>query len=313
MTTTRLENRLESPDWETRFVAVRELGSRSGRKTMEMLRQAAADRHQSVRCAAAICLGNFPGKEAVDCLVELLADPDEWVRLRATQSLGKIRAPETLDYLVQHLETEEDVKVRATMVKAIGAYADERYLPILVNCLQDEDLRVRANTIESLGNFKSKKVQRIVKGFVKDPNSRIRANAARVLALTGSQVAARRTFHEMLKSENQYTRSSAVFALGELRQDAFLSSLLRLTGDVSFVVRRNVVDALVKYGSAICRQVEGLLDDRDPLRRAIGCQVLAQTGDRRSLKKLIPLLEDADGEVRARAEEAVDRIRRRDE
>lgn len=313
MPTTRLDTRLASPDWETRFVAVRELAGRKGRKILDLLRRAAADRHQSVRCAAAICLGDVPGKESIDCLVELLADPDEWVRLRAAQSLGKLRAPESLDYLVQHLESEEDVKVKATMVKAIGAYADERYLPVLINYLTDEDPRVRANTIESLGNFKSRKVQRLVKGFVKDPNSRIRANAARVLALTGSATAARRTFSDMLRSENQYTRSSAVFALGELRQEAFLPSLLALSGDVSFVVRRNVVDALVKYGEGVRRQVEALLDDRDSLRRANGCQVLARIGDRRSLRKLIPLLEDADGEVRARAEEAVDLIRRRGE
>jgi HEAT repeat protein len=307
---TDIESRLASADWESRYVAVRELAGRKGKKVLELLRKASQDRNQSVRCAVAISLGELAGRESVDCLVQLLADPDEWVRLRAVQSLGRLKVPGSVDYIVQYLETEEDVKVRATMVKTIGAYGNEAYLPVLVNYLKDEDPRVRANTIEGLGFIKDPKVQQIVKKFVKDPNARIRANAARVLAGAGHK-AAKQTFQEMLASDNQYTRASAVFALGELKDEQYLQMLLRMAGESSFVVRRNIVDALVRYGPAIRRQVEATLGAPDALKRADGAQVLAKIGDRRSLRRLIPLLEDPDGEVRARAEEAIDLIRSR--
>ncbi len=81
-----------------------------------------------------------------------------------------------------------------------------------------------------------------------------------------------------------------------------------MISDTSFVVLRNVTDALVNFGSAAEVLVTERLKEDDNYVRANCCKILAQIGTKTSLKALIPLLSDAGGEVRSLCEEAVARI-----
>ncbi len=307
----RVDEELEELELEERYNEAVALGKGGDELSLHRLLELAADEHRSVRCAAAVSLGAYPeSREAMEALVELLADPEPWVRVRAVQSLGRMVFPDAVDHVVQYLEGEEDEKVRATMVKVIGSKAREGYLSILVRYLDDDDARVRANTLEGLSYYPPELVKDLVEETASDANNRVRANAARLMA-SFDERRARELFEQMLSSGDHFERASAVYVLGEMRRREYLDRLVSLLGDPSFVVRRNVMDALCKFGSAVEKQMIGILDDPDSVKRADACRVLGRVGGKKALRALIPHLEDSDGEVRAACEEAVFAIRKR--
>lgn len=302
----------DDPGWELRYERVRRLGDTRGPEALHALLELTDDPNRSVRCAVALALANHKDEESLGALVGLLSDPEVWVRIRAAQAMMSFRGSKAPDYLAQHLETEEDEKARATYVKAIGSFGDERFVPVLLPYLQDEDARVRANTIEGLGFIGTDSVRDILRPFLDDPNARIRANAARIMSRFAADVAASRaTLDAMLSSSDQYERASAVYALGELRDSAYLDHIMALLADRSFVVRRNVVDAIIKHGADAEKRLLKFLEHDDATVRATTCQILGAIGGRAALRAAVPHLDDADGEVRSRCEEAVDAIEQR--
>ncbi len=299
--------------WELRFSEAKSLAKAETSVAIPKLLEMKSDENRSVRCAVAISLGNFAdSREAFDGLVELLTDPEAWVRIRTVQSLASFKGTKAPDFLARQLETEDNEKVRATIVKSIGSFGDERYISLLLPYLEDEDARVRANTIEGLGFIESEQLQSILRPFLDDPNSRIRANAARIMSSFADGVAAsRETFEKMLSSEDQYERASAVYALGEMRDEVYVGPLLDLFKDKSFVVRRNAIDALAKFGSSIERRVCHRLKKEDAIIRACCCQLLGQIGTKTCLRSVIPHLDDPAGDVRSNCEAALDAINER--
>ena len=299
--------------WELRYEEVMELTSASTASAVPKLLTMKNDSHRSVRCAVASALGNFPSsKEAFEALIELLTDPEVWVRIRTVQALRAFEGSKAPDFLVRQLSTEEDEKVRATIVKTIGTFGDARFISNLLPYLKDEDPRVRANTIEGLGFIDSDELKETLRPFLCDPNSRIRANAARIMSTFADTVGeSRSTFEKMLQSGDQYERASAAYALGELGHEVYVTSLLNLLGDRSFVVRRNIVDALSKFGSLIEHRIAHRLKSDDPTIRACCCEVLGRIGTQACLRSLIPHLDDSDGLVRSSCEKAFDIIKER--
>lgn len=297
-------------DWEKRFARVKTLGADGSDEALEELLEDNDEMNTSVRCALATALANFPESErALSKLVEMLSDPETWVRIRSVQAMAEFKETNAPDYIVQHLEREENEKVRATMVKTIGRFNDQKFLPLLITYLEDEDSRVRANTIEGLGYIKSSKVNTILRPLLKDPNSRVKANAAIIIMnkeLSGSP--AHKTLKAMLSSEDQFERASAIYAIGVARIYDFLPVLVEMISDKSFIVQRNITDALQHFGNKAEVLVATRLSDKEANVRASCCKILAKIGTSSSLKKLIPHLDDSDGEVRSLCEEAVNSI-----
>ena len=304
---------LEDEQWEKRYAEVKTLTTKPCTCVIPKLLSMKSDPNRSVRCAVAQGLSSCPASnDAFEGLIEMLTDPEPWVRIRTVQALAEFRETKAPDFLARHLETEEDEKVRATIVKTIGLFGDERFISILLPYLEDEDARVRANTIEGLGYIKSEKLQAILRPFLDDPNSRIRANTARIMASFADGVgASKATFERMLLSSDQYERASAVYALGEMRDETYVGPLLDLFKDKSFVVRRNTIDALAKFGSSIERRVCHRLKSDDPIVRTSCCKLLARIGTKACLRSVIPHLDDQAGDVRSSCEEALDLINER--
>jgi HEAT repeat protein len=301
-------------EWEKRFARIKSLGAQGTDSALEELLTNTDEQNTSVRCALATALANYPeNNNALSTLVEMLSDPETWVRIRAVQALAKFKETKAPDYIIQHLELEKNEKVRATMVKTIGLFNNEKFLPVLLTYLTDEDPRVRANTIEGLGYIKSPKVKALLQPFLKDPNSRIKANAARIIMNKEfSDNPAQDTLREMLFSEDQFERASAIYAIGDAALDKFLPVLIELISDKSFIVQRNLAAALKHFGKKAEELVLKRLSDKDANIRANCCKILATIGTSSSLNKLIPHLDDSDGEVRSLCERAVSNIEESD-
>jgi len=275
---------------------------------LKVAREHINDPHPSVRYVAVMLLREVDLKESVDWLIFALADSYEWVRIRAIEGLGKRCCSEAVEPFLRYLDEEQSPKVRATLVKHLGRFQEERLIPVIAGFLNDEDARVRANAVEGLGFYPGEKVGHILEPLLKDSNSRIRANVALVLSKL-PKTGAQNTIEGMLRSKNTFERMGAVFAVGEMRSKNHFSTLLDFLNDPSYLVQRNVVDALAKFGISIQGPLLKEIRSRTAYHfRLGGIRVLGRIGDKKSLKTLTRLQEEGDGETRAIAEEAIDCI-----
>lgn len=299
---------LEDADgWEDRYSSVGAVSGK-GDEQVEQLRGFLNDTHPAVRYAAISRLRELEGSKVADALIYALSDSYEWVRIRAIEGLGDLRPPEAVELFIQYLDKEVNPKVRATLVKHLGRFQELRLIPIIAQYLQDEDARVRANTVEGLGFYQADLVQEILKPFLGDSHPRIRANVAVVLSKV-ENLKASKTLEEMLVSQNVYERMGAIYSIGELKEEKYLSILFDALHDPSYLVQRNVRDALAKYGIMVQGPLLKEIRTKKSYHFVLGAiQVLSEIGDKKSLKTLLKLQETGDGEIRAAAEQAVDAI-----
>ncbi len=307
-------------DWEKRFLAAKGLTTLEGGKSFAKmskksrtaiggrLQELLDDQDSRVRSQAAAALGNLSVAEAADRLLTAIADPNEWVRIQVAEALGRIGNPSIAQVLAHHLESEEEPHVRATLVKTLGRIGDERMLPVLALYLEDSDARVRANCVESLSDLKISETN-LRATFLRlsnDPSNRVRANIAISLLSMGERKG-REILATMLSSGSEYMKASAAFAMGQIRDPEDIDTLIRLLADESWLVRKNAIRGLVKFGRKIVPQVMSLLTlAQDPLEKLGALDILGQLGEVSAREIVIGLLEDATGEVRSKAEEVLD-------
>jgi HEAT repeat protein len=297
--------------WEMRFARVKKMASShtaTDNEKFNVFREALNDEEPAVRYAAVVGLHGLTGENVADAFIYALSDSYEWVRIRAIEGLGKIKAKKAIDIFIRYLETEPDPKVRATFVKHLGSFYEERLVPVIAGYLQDGDARVRANAIEGLGHFPKENVLHILEPFVDDENVRIRANVAVILSRFEVPLA-KETINKMVASSDPYQRVGAIYSLGELKNEDHVPLLFRHLTDPSYLVQKNAREALVKFGTKI--QGTLLKEIRNSSNSVFvqgAVQVLGEIGDRKALKTLMRLREAGDGEIRQYVEEAVDKI-----
>jgi HEAT repeat protein len=300
----------EEDDWEVRFTAVKRISSSkiSDDEKLQLLKDYLNDPDASIRYEAVMGLRELTTRDVIESLIYAMSDSYEWVRIRAIEGLGRLQAREAVEIFIKYLDGGESPKVRATLVKHLGSFKEERLVPIIADYLEDEDARVRANAVEGLGCFPSDHVLHILEPFVDDENVRIRANVAVILSRYGISHA-KDALQKMITSNDAYERVGAVYSMGEVKKEEHIPILLNHLSDPSFLVQKNARDALIKFGI----KIQGILlkeirntSNVEFIQNAV--QTLGQVGDKKSLKTLFRLRESGDGEVRAHVEEAIDQI-----
>lgn len=304
---------LQSDRWQVRYLCLKRLGSCDLPKeqVLDLLLTVIEDPQPAIRRQLAVTVGELGDEGGMGILLPLLSDADEWVRIRAVHALACIGAPGGREPLLSLLETETDSRVLATLVKDLGRFKDRRDVPKLLNFLEHPDVRVRANAVEGLGGFTGDPaLVDSLRPLLSDPNCRIRANTARILY--GPQPEeSRRALQSMIDSEDVLSRASGAYILGRINRPELLTLLYQLMGDEEWLVRRNVVDALVTFGQSIQPKMIELTTNPDAHVRAVACKVLGEIGDEVAYRKLFDSLADPVGEVRLRCEEALDRLEER--
>lgn len=237
-------------------------------------------------------------------LAQLLNDPDPWVRLRAAQGLGVLRSRDAAEKLAARIRLEADLRVRATLVKALGGCGDARYVDLVTALLYDPDPRVRANAVEGLGCYANPLVAEVLLPYLDDPAPRVRSNTARVL-LPFNRARAIGTFKSLARASDPGARASAAFALAAASDPAGLALLIDLAQDPVPAVRENAVEALGAHGKAAETALLALLTSPAAAVRAAACDGLARVGGRASVAPLAERTEDGDGFVRAAAGRAL--------
>lgn len=115
-----------------------------------------------------------------------------------------------------------DKVIRAKAALLIGR--STRNVAWIARRLLDRDPRVQASAVEALWGLDPEETKPHLLGALKSNNNRVAANAALGLYLTGD-VTAVRILREMLQHNDESFRRSALWAIGETRDERFLPVL----------------------------------------------------------------------------------------
>ncbi len=199
----------------------------------------------------------YPLPESREQFEELLASPASEDRLRAAMASFRMQDPTLAEALAARLVKEGNNLVKATLVKAVGRFQDERHLELLAGYLSDPDDRVRANTIEALGCYRTPRVVPMVQPLLSDESSRVRGNVLLVLAQFDRKRAAE-VVNQFAASPERWKRETALQVLGKAGGSfgaAGLARMFRVEPDED--LRRALaqrLNALAKQGEPAARE-----------------------------------------------------------
>jgi class 3 adenylate cyclase len=227
------------------------------------------------------------GKQALPHLIRVLGSERKGAVLKAIPILARLgrESEQVRELLVELVSEDEDQKVLATAIRALGnlpGFGDHRKLETY---LGHEDPRVRANTIEALDGLLSGDGLNVVAPLLHDPNQRVKANAAVMLWKNGRRAVVR-VLVKLSQSEDARERASAVFALGEL----FASEAVSGVGGTSQEVLATVVEDLEQM-RVMVEALEARLTDEDAVVLERSIQALGKARDTSTLLSVARLAE----------------------
>ncbi len=117
--------------------------------------------------------------EVLDTATFLRFDDDEKVTL--IKALIEQNRTSSLPCFLELLPVEQNPRVLAAMIMAVGAFGSSAESRTLIPFLQHRDARVRANSIEALELLGNLKLFAYIFPLLEDNDNRVRANAARSL------------------------------------------------------------------------------------------------------------------------------------
>ncbi|MCP5116966.1 MAG: HEAT repeat domain-containing protein [bacterium] len=156
--------------------------------------------------------------------------------------------PERLPALLVGFRRLDDERVRSKITLLL---ARRSKTPAgLENCLRDSDPRRRANAVEGLwGSPPTAEVRRVFWDAVGDKHHRVVGNALVGLARIGDRKALDKLC-EMAAHEDAGFRAAAAWAMGELKDARFSTSLVKMVKCEKGAVRQGALKALVKIRKA---------------------------------------------------------------
>ena len=213
----------------------------------------------------------------------------------STASLEEEQVKDEIDIQIDLLN-DPDWVVRREAVITLGEMGDERCIEPLAKAMRDGDWQVREVAVEAMGQVGSPAVEMLLK-LLRDWEVRKCA----ILAL--GKIRDERVLDPlMLQLRNDEFKDDAINALVELGEPA-LARLITALRDKDDNVRTSAVLALgrIKNGDAIAPLI-GMLGDRDWFTRLTAAAALESIGDERGREAIKPLLKDPDMVVKMRVE-----------
>lgn len=141
-----------------------------------------------------------------------------------------------------------------------------------------------------------------------DPNPRIRKLGICGLAASGDHRAIEH-IAALIGDPDHDVRTRAIFALGRLGDAKAAPSLIEAARSVDPTIHRAAIAALGELGPVAVDLLAAELRSKEPADRVRAAISLGETHDLSALQPLTEALEDRDATVRARAREAIEKIR----
>jgi HEAT repeat protein len=320
--------------------------------TLSPLLELLKDPHPDLRMQAALALGDQGSDRAVPGLLTALSDEDTNVRYHAIEALGKLKAAEAVDPLVEIAESR-DFFLSFAALEALAKIGDARVAPKIAPFLQDEFLRDPA--IDLLGQLGDDSAVGPLTALLNTPGAPTEVIANALAALhdryeakyaEGAYIAdlANREisptgFQNLIDAAalapSKESLRSIALVLGWLKRTGVDRALTRLMGRVD--LRDEIIEALVRHGSATVELLIGQLmsEDLEMRRSAVvalgrigdsmatpalietlneeslaidGANALGQIGDARAVDGLVKLIGNTDASVRQAAVSALNSL-----
>jgi len=262
--------------------------------------------NQDLRMQAALALGEQRDARAVEALIQALKDDDTNVRYHAIEALGKLKAVEAVDSLVEIAESR-DFFLSFAALDALAKIGDARITPRIVPLLEDELLREPAlNLLGQAGDDSAIAPLTALLNTPTAPTDSI-ANALATLSdryeqqygerryiadLTSREISPTgvQNLLDALESPGQENLRSIALVLGWLKGAGVDRALTRLMGRVE--LRNEIIEALVRHGSAILELLMSQLTAEDIEVRRSAVVALGRIGESRATLALVNTLGD---------------------
>ncbi|HSE99228.1 MAG TPA: HEAT repeat domain-containing protein, partial [Blastocatellia bacterium] len=264
------------------------------------------DADTDLRIYAALALGEQRDPRAIPALVRALDDAEANVRFHAIEALGNLRAVEAVDRLASVAESR-DFYLAFPALDALTRIGDSRIAPRIVPLIEDELLSGPA--AEALGQLGDEEVIAPLAAALERPDAPVRLIARSLLSLYDR--------YEKLYREGEYisdltaraiTRDGArnllaalsfadaddlrtlAIVLSWLKGDDVERALSELLNRSS--IRKEIVEALVRYGDRFIDLFIRQLDSPDPEMRQAAALALGRIGNTRAVPALIKTLSE---------------------
>jgi HEAT repeat protein len=249
------------------IAAAEALGKVGGEQAVAALLPCLRSNHTQVRAESARSLGILGAAEATQPICKLLEDKEWEVRREAASALGKFRNPETFEPLAKALD-DFDADVREAAVVALSKSGDRRAVPALVLALKDE--------VGSVRRIAAAGLSRIDPDWVSLPETRAAAEKLKV-AIQDAEPAVRFFVAQLLVD------------LGEMSPESILG----------FSPEETLASPAQKRVRMASSLFMALLEDWDRDIRQAAAEALGQLGGERAKQALLRASGDADGDVAA--------------
>ena len=191
-------------DWETRRVAVRQLGHFHREDAVEeLMKFARTDTNVELRKTAIRALGER-GEGAVDNLLKLYdSETVPEVKRAVLQSLSEIKSTRVEDKLFEVARSNDSVDVRRQAIRLLGERAGKRSFDFLSATAQSTDgnAEVQVQAVRAIGERRAEEsVPLLIKIAKTHPNQMVRKQAIRSLGESGDPRAVE-FFREVLTKE----------------------------------------------------------------------------------------------------------------
>ncbi len=241
------------------------------------------DSEPTVVQVAVKALGRLGAHAAIDEIIGKLTHPREEVVLSAVRTLSEFRDSRATLPLMKLMAGTRSHRVRATVIAALGGFAETRTIPVITRYLAHGDERVRANAVSAIsqkmlatGKQDPEIINRI-REMLGDPNHRVRADVISSLWQLG-QIDSLTEITKMAASTNDEERAAGAYLVGRLKLLQFKEMLIGLTGDPVWSVRKLAALSLLSLGDAGKAVLKGLLSQGDERQRLVAAFALSMGG-----------------------------------
>lgn len=266
---------LQGPDPDLRMQAALALGEQRNVRAVGPLLKAVNDDDTNVRYHAIEALGKLKAADAVDGLAEIVAAKDFFLAFVALDALAKIGDPSIAPRIVPLLEDE---LLREPAINLLGQLGDETVVAPLT-ALLNTAAAPTDQLAGSLAALSDRYEQQYGEGRY------IAELANHEISPTGVQ-----NLLDALETPGQENLRSIALVLGWLKRPGVDRALTRLLGRVD--LREEIIDALVRHGSATSDLLIAQLEAEDLEVRRSAVVALGRIGDSGATPALVNALNE---------------------
>ncbi len=239
-------------------------------------------------------------------LIDRLGATDPGLRHAAASLCAAIGAP-CVESLLLAAESG-DAAARLSALSALAAIGDSRATGVFLTAALDTDPQIRAQAALGLGHGEGPEAFSVLCELSLDDNGDVRVAAARALAALGTPQAIE-ALVDRLRPDDIPVLQAAVRSLDVAGADAlqtFVGHLIRESGEV----KRQLVNSLSAVGPAAEPLLKACLAHESPHLRSAAIFPLVALSGEQAVPAVLPLLADAEADVRQAAAAALSSLGR---